>query len=72
MITKIHAAAGVIGFLCILTFWTATVASELFGSDKSRATACERVSDDTGWALDDQSLHQADWLRSWMADAAWL
>lgn len=32
MIPKIHAAAGVIGFLCILTFWSSTVASELFGS----------------------------------------
>jgi hypothetical protein len=32
MITKIHAAAGVLGFLCILTFWFSTVASELFGS----------------------------------------
>jgi CDGSH-type Zn-finger protein len=32
MIPRIHAAAGVIGFLCILTFWTSTVASELFGS----------------------------------------
>ena len=32
MITRIHAAAGVIGFLCILTFWSSTVASELFGS----------------------------------------
>lgn len=31
MKTKLHAAAGVIGFLTILTFWTSTVASELFG-----------------------------------------
>jgi len=32
MIPRIHAAAGVTGFLCILTFWSSTVASELFGS----------------------------------------
>ena len=32
MKTKIHAAAGVIGFLTILTFWTTTVYSELLGS----------------------------------------
>ena len=32
MIPRIHAAAGVIGFLCILTFWSSTVTSELFGS----------------------------------------
>ena len=32
MKTKIHAAAGVIGFLAILTFWTTTVYSELLGS----------------------------------------
>ena len=31
MKTKLHAAAGAIGFLTILTFWTATVATELFG-----------------------------------------
>ncbi len=35
MIPRIHAAAGVIGFLCILTFWTSTVASELFGSHET-------------------------------------
>ena len=29
---KIHAIAGLIGFLCILTFWTSTVYSELFTS----------------------------------------
>lgn len=31
MKTKLHAVAGVIAFLTILTFWTSTVASELFG-----------------------------------------
>jgi len=31
MKTRIHAIAGGIGFLAILVFWTATVASELFG-----------------------------------------
>ncbi len=32
MKTRIHAIAGGIGFLMILTFWTSTVFSELFGS----------------------------------------
>lgn len=32
MKTRIHAIAGVIGFLTILTFWTSTVLSELFAS----------------------------------------
>ena len=35
MIPRIHAAAGVIGFLCILTFWTSTVGSELFGTHET-------------------------------------
>lgn len=32
MKTKIHALAGVIGFLTILSFWTSTLYSELFSS----------------------------------------
>ena len=32
MLKRIHQFAGIIGFLTILTFWTSTVASELFGS----------------------------------------
>ena len=32
MKTKLHAAAGGIGFLMILSFWTSTVTSELFAS----------------------------------------
>ncbi|MCP4315793.1 MAG: hypothetical protein GY789_07175 [Hyphomicrobiales bacterium] len=32
MKTRIHAMAGVIGFLTILSFWTSTVSVELFGS----------------------------------------
>lgn len=32
MLKIIHPIAGIIGFLTILTFWTSTVASELFGS----------------------------------------
>ena len=35
MIPRIHAAAGVIGFLCILTFWTSTVGSELFSTHET-------------------------------------
>lgn len=32
MKTKIHAIAGLVGFLCILSFWSSTAISELFGS----------------------------------------
>ncbi len=38
MKTKIHAAAGMIGFLTILTFWTSTAWSELFGSPEMIAS----------------------------------
>ena len=38
MKTKIHAIAGVIGFLSILTFWSSTVFSELLGSYETVAT----------------------------------
>ncbi|WP_108879470.1 hypothetical protein [Anderseniella sp. Alg231-50] len=31
---KLHAAAGLIGFLAIATFWTSTAVSELFGSQE--------------------------------------
>ena len=34
---KIHAIAGVIGFLIILAFWTSTVISELFGTPQDIA-----------------------------------
>lgn len=37
MKTKIHAIAGIIGFLTILTFWTSTLVSELFGSQATIA-----------------------------------
>jgi len=37
MLKKIHPIAGIIGFLTILTFWTATACSELFGSLESIA-----------------------------------
>ncbi len=37
MKTKIHAVAGVVGFLTILAFWTSTVFSELFGSPETIA-----------------------------------
>jgi len=43
MIRRIHAAAGVIGFLCILTFWSSTVASELFGSHETIAAVKHAV-----------------------------
>lgn len=43
MIPKIHAAAGVVGFLTILTFWTATAASELFGSHETVAAVKQAI-----------------------------
>ncbi|MCH9752495.1 MAG: hypothetical protein K0U61_09810 [Alphaproteobacteria bacterium] len=38
MKTRIHAIAGIIGFLCILTFWTSTVYAELFATHETVAT----------------------------------
>lgn len=38
MKTRIHAIAGGIGLLMILTFWTSTILSELFGSHETIAT----------------------------------
>ncbi|MDF3415115.1 hypothetical protein HKX54_11665 [Sulfitobacter sp. M57] len=37
MIKKIHPFAGGIGFLMILTFWSSTVASEMFGTHETVA-----------------------------------
>lgn len=37
MRTRIHAAAGVTGFVLILAFWSSTVVSELFGSHEAIA-----------------------------------
>jgi hypothetical protein len=37
MLKRVHPIAGIIGFLTILTFWTSTVAAELFGSDATIA-----------------------------------
>jgi hypothetical protein len=39
MIRRIHATAGVIGFLTILTFWCSTAGSELFGDHATVAAA---------------------------------
>lgn len=38
MKTKIHAIAGVVGFLTIATFWTSTLVTELVGSHEAIAT----------------------------------
>ena len=38
MKNKVHAIAGVIGFLTIATFWTSTVVTELMGSEEAIAT----------------------------------
>ena len=43
MILRIHAAAGVIGFLTILSFWSSTVASELFGSHETVAAVKQAI-----------------------------
>lgn len=37
MISRFHAAFGVTGFLCILTFWCATAGSEMFGNHETIA-----------------------------------
>ncbi len=38
MLQRIHPIAGIIGFLTILTFWTSTAYSELFGTYETIAT----------------------------------
>ncbi len=43
MKTRIHAFAGIIGFLIILTFWTSTVISELFGSYETISSVKQTV-----------------------------
>ena len=43
MIGKIHPIAGVIGFLTILTFWTSTAISELFGTYETVAAVKQMV-----------------------------
>jgi len=41
--TRIHAAAGGLGFLVILTFWSSTVISELAGSAESIAAVKQAI-----------------------------
>ena len=43
MKTKIHATAGMIGFLTILAFWSSTATSELFGSYETIAAVKEWI-----------------------------
>ncbi|MGP0060689.1 MAG: hypothetical protein ACLPID_15520 [Beijerinckiaceae bacterium] len=43
MLKRIHPIAGVIGFLMILTFWTATVAAELVGSTETVALVKQAI-----------------------------
>ena len=43
MIGKIHPISGVIGFLTILTFWTSTAISELFGTYETVAAVKQMV-----------------------------
>ena len=35
MLRRLHPIAGIVGFLTIVTFWTSTVGSELFGSTET-------------------------------------
>ncbi len=43
MKTRIHAIAGGIGFLAVLTFWTSTVVSELFASHETIAVVKQMI-----------------------------
>jgi hypothetical protein len=43
MLKRFHPIAGIIGFLTILTFWTSTVASELFGSREMIAAVKQAI-----------------------------
>ena len=45
MKTRLHAAAGLIAFLTILTFWTSTAFSELFGSHETIAAVKAMILD---------------------------
>jgi hypothetical protein len=43
MIRRVHAVVGVTGFLTILTFWSATVVTDLFGSHASVAAVKQTI-----------------------------
>ncbi|WP_424940794.1 hypothetical protein [Aliiroseovarius sp. S253] len=43
MKTKIHAAAGTIAFLCVLSFWTSSVTVEVFGSHAAIAMVKQTI-----------------------------
>ncbi|SPF77290.1 hypothetical protein ALP8811_02315 [Aliiroseovarius pelagivivens] len=43
MKTKIHAAAGSIAFLCVLSFWTSSVTVEVFGSHAAIAMVKQMI-----------------------------
>jgi hypothetical protein len=43
MLRRIHPAAGIVGFLMILTFWTSTVATELLGSPDAVAAVKQAI-----------------------------
>ena len=43
MLKRIHPIAGVIGFLMIVTFWTTTAATELFGSSEAIALVKQSI-----------------------------
>lgn len=43
MKTKIHAAAGSIAFLCVLSFWTSSVTVEVFGSHAAIAMVKQTI-----------------------------
>ena len=43
IIQRVHAIAGIVGFLTILTFWTSTAGSELFGTHEMIATVKHNI-----------------------------
>jgi hypothetical protein len=43
VIPRIHAVAGVVGFLTILSFWSSTIASEVFGSHETVAAIKQAI-----------------------------
>lgn len=43
MKTKLHAAAGTIAFLCVLSFWTSSVLVEVFGSPSAIAAVKQMI-----------------------------
>lgn len=68
MLRRIHPVAGVLGFLVILTFWTSTVGSEIFGSPATIAAVKRAIP--WGFLILVPALAIAGATGFWMAGAS--